>query len=72
MLGDYDGLAIVEFPDNASAAPTSMRASASGAFARFATQTLMAAHRGGRRCAGAVLLTGLARPSQRRVPITTR
>jgi uncharacterized protein with GYD domain len=31
MLGEYDGLAIVEFPDNASATATSMRASTSGA-----------------------------------------
>jgi uncharacterized protein with GYD domain len=43
MLGEYDGLAIVEFPDNASAAATSMRASASGAFARFETYPLMTA-----------------------------
>ncbi len=43
MLGEYDGLAIVEFPDNASAAATSMRASASGAFARFETHPLMTA-----------------------------
>ena len=43
MLGEYDGLAIVEFPDNASAAATSMRASVSGAFARFETHPLMTA-----------------------------
>jgi uncharacterized protein with GYD domain len=43
MLGEYDELAIVEFPDNASAAATSMRASASGAFARFETHPLMTA-----------------------------
>ena len=43
MLGEYDGLAVVEFPDNASAAATSMRASASGAFARFETHPLMTA-----------------------------
>ena len=43
MLGEYDGLAIVEFPDNASAAATSMRASASGAFARFETHPLLTA-----------------------------
>ena len=42
-LGEDDGLAIVEFPDNASAAATSMRASASGAFARFETHPLMTA-----------------------------
>lgn len=41
MLGEYDGLAIAEFPDNASAAACSMRASASGAFARFETHALM-------------------------------
>jgi uncharacterized protein with GYD domain len=41
MLGEYDGPAIVEFPDNASAAATSMRAGASGAFARFETHPLM-------------------------------
>jgi uncharacterized protein with GYD domain len=43
MLGEYDGLAIVEFPDNASAAATSMRASVSGAFTRFETHPLMTA-----------------------------
>ena len=41
MLGEYDGLAIVEFPDNASAAATGMRAGASGAFARFETHPLL-------------------------------
>jgi uncharacterized protein with GYD domain len=43
MLGEYDGLAIVEFPGNASAAATSMRASASGSFARFETHPLLTA-----------------------------
>jgi uncharacterized protein with GYD domain len=43
MLGEYDGLAIVEFPDNASAAATSMRASASGAFTRFESHPLLTA-----------------------------
>jgi uncharacterized protein with GYD domain len=43
MLGEYDGLAIVEFPDNTSAVATSMRASASGAFTRFETHPLMTA-----------------------------
>ncbi len=43
MFGEYDGLTIVEFPDNASAAATSMRASASGAFLRFETHPLMSA-----------------------------
>jgi uncharacterized protein with GYD domain len=41
MLGEYDGLAIVEFPSNEAAAATSMRASASGAFTRFETHPLM-------------------------------
>ena len=43
MLCEYDGLAIVEFPDNASAAATSMRASVSGAFARFETHPRLTA-----------------------------
>ena len=43
MLGEYDGLAIVDFPDNPSAAATSMRAGASGAFARFETHPLLIA-----------------------------
>ncbi|MCW3476663.1 GYD domain-containing protein [Limobrevibacterium gyesilva] len=43
MLGEYDGLAIVEFPDNVSAVATSMRASATGAFTRFETHVLMTA-----------------------------
>ena len=43
MLGEYDGLAIVEFPDDAAAAAASMRASASGAFARFETHPLLTA-----------------------------
>src|SRR5687767_11205100 len=37
----YFMLGIVEFPDNTSAAACSMRASASGAFARFETHALM-------------------------------
>ena len=43
MLGEYDGLAIAEFPDSASAVACSMRASASGAFARFETHALVTA-----------------------------
>ena len=43
MLGEHDGLAIVEFPDNVSAAACSMRASASGAFARFESHLLLTA-----------------------------
>ena len=42
-LGEYDGLAIVEFPDNASAAAISTRASVLGAFARFETHPLLTA-----------------------------
>ena len=41
MLGEYDESAAVEFPYNASAALTSMQASASGASARFDTHPLM-------------------------------
>ena len=41
MLGEYDGLAIVEFPDAAAAAAASMRASASGAFLRFEAHPLL-------------------------------
>jgi len=43
MFGEYDGLAIVEYDSNEGAAATSMRASASGAFARFETHPLMTA-----------------------------
>ncbi len=38
-------MAIVEFPDNASAAATGMRAGASGAFARFETHPLLTAQK---------------------------
>ncbi len=41
MLGEYDGLAVVEFPDDAAAAAASMRASASGAFLRFEMHPLL-------------------------------
>lgn len=41
MLGEYDGLAIVEFPDDGAAAAASMRASASGAFLRFEARPLL-------------------------------
>ncbi len=43
MPGEYDGLAIVEFPDAAAAAAASMRASASGAFLRFEAHPLLTA-----------------------------
>ena len=42
-LGDYDGLAICEFPDNITVAACSMSAAATGAFARFETTVLMTA-----------------------------
>jgi uncharacterized protein with GYD domain len=42
-FGEYDGVAIVEFPDNTAAAACSMGASATGAFARFETTTLLTA-----------------------------
>ena len=42
-MGDPVRLAIVEFSDNGSAAATTMRASALGAFARFETHPLMTA-----------------------------
>jgi len=41
MLGEYDGVAVVEFPDNESAAAMSMRVTSTGAFARFETHALM-------------------------------
>ena len=37
-FGDYDGIGIVEFPDNTSAAACSMKAAATGAFSRFETR----------------------------------
>lgn len=42
-FGEYDGLAICEFPDGESAAALSMKAAASGAFARFETTALLTA-----------------------------
>jgi hypothetical protein len=47
MLGEYGGLASVEFPGNAAAVPTVMRASASGAFARFKTHLPVTSRRSG-------------------------
>lgn len=43
MFGEYDGMAIVEFPDNAAAAATSMKANASGSFLKFETHALLTA-----------------------------
>src|SRR5262249_11765057 len=42
-LGEYDGLAICEFPDTVAAAACSMKAAATGAFARFGTMALLTA-----------------------------
>lgn len=42
-LGEYDGLAICEFPDTVSVAACSMKAAATGAFARFETMSLLTA-----------------------------
>ena len=43
VFGDYDGLAICEFPDNTSVAACSLKAMSTGAFARFETTTLLTA-----------------------------
>jgi uncharacterized protein with GYD domain len=40
-FGEYDGLAIVEFPDNVSVAAMSMRAGSTGAFTKFETHPLL-------------------------------
>lgn len=42
-LGDYDGLAICELPDNTSAMACSMKAASTGAFQRFETTPLLTA-----------------------------
>jgi uncharacterized protein with GYD domain len=42
-LGDYDGIAICEFPDHVSVAACSMQASSTGAFSRFETTALLTA-----------------------------
>jgi uncharacterized protein with GYD domain len=42
-FGDYDGVAICEFPDNTAAAAASMSAAASGGFSRFETTALLTA-----------------------------
>jgi uncharacterized protein with GYD domain len=43
VFGDYDGIAICEFPDNTAVAACSMTAAATGAFARFETTALLTA-----------------------------
>jgi len=40
-FGDYDGLAICEYPDTAAAAAAAMACAASGAFARYETTILL-------------------------------
>jgi uncharacterized protein with GYD domain len=42
-FGDTDGIAICDFPDNATAAAFSFKAASSGAFARFETTPLLTA-----------------------------
>ena len=42
-FGEYDGIAICEFPDNTHVAACSMSAASTGAFARFETTTLLTA-----------------------------
>lgn len=42
-FGEYDGVGIGEFPDAISVAACSMKATASGAFARFETTVLLTA-----------------------------
>ncbi|HTW28100.1 MAG TPA: GYD domain-containing protein [Acetobacteraceae bacterium] len=42
-FGEYDGLAICEFPDATAVAACSMAASATGAFSRFETVSLLTA-----------------------------
>ena len=42
-LGEYDGVAICEFPDHVSVVACSMQASATSAFSRFETTTLLTA-----------------------------
>ena len=43
VLGEYDGLAICDFPDTVSVAACSMKAASTGAFARFETMALLTA-----------------------------
>jgi|SRR5271165_4133455 len=42
-LGDYDGIAVCEFPDHTSVAACSMSAASSGGYSRFETTTLLTA-----------------------------
>ena len=42
-LGEHDGVAICEFPDNTAAVACSMSATSTGGFSRFETTTLVTA-----------------------------
>jgi uncharacterized protein with GYD domain len=42
-FGEYDGVAICEFPDNTAAGACSLSSAATGAFSRFETTTLLTA-----------------------------
>ena len=42
-FGEYDGVGIVEFPDNVSAGACSMTAASSGGFSKFETMPLLTA-----------------------------
>ena len=42
-FGEFDGVAICEFPNNTAAAACSMSAAATGGFSRFETTTLLTA-----------------------------
>jgi uncharacterized protein with GYD domain len=42
-FGEYDGVAICEFPDNTSAGACSLKAASTGSFTRFETTTLLTA-----------------------------
>jgi uncharacterized protein with GYD domain len=42
-FGDYDGVAICEFPDSISVAARSMKATSAGAYTRFETTSLLTA-----------------------------
>src|ERR1700752_2701002 len=42
-LGEFDGVAICEFPDNTAAIACSMSATSTGGFSRFETTTLVTA-----------------------------
>jgi hypothetical protein len=59
-LGEYDGLGICEFPDSISVAACSMKAAATGAFARFDEK----GQRGEGQIQGTERLTAIRRPAR--------